>query len=260
VKPAASLVGMVDDSHRSRRSRLAQRFGLTGLATIRAAVGSDFRSARWRQRLALLAVCAWLAYEWGPGNETVNTLILARVIENNSGVVVIPVTAAVAMLFTLAQQLGSGFTALAGFSLFDRTAQASWQKLRGTRDSAPGEWSGLSWVARASISFGLGTTAVALIQIMTTGEVGVRRHARAVAASALLCSVIIAFVGGGAASIAYLGRRVEPLAGSTRLILRVLENPLFWLGFLVLLALIHAARRHPPTVPSTAGSTTTEPM
>jgi len=195
--------------------------------------------------MALLGVCAWLAYEWGPGNETVNTLILARIIENNTGAAVIPITAAVALLFTLVQQLASGFTALAGFSLFDRTARASWQKLRGSRDVAPGEWSGLSWAARASIAFGLGTTAVALIQIMTTGQVGVRRHGRAVAASALLCSVIIGFIGGTAASIAYVGRRVDSLARPTRLILRVLENPLFWLGFLVLLALIHAARRSP---------------
>lgn len=243
---------MIDDSDRSRRSRLADRFGLGTLSALRTAVGSDFRAAQWRQRLALLGVCAWLAYEWGPGNETVNTLILARIIENNTGAAVIPITAAVAMLFTLVQQLASGFTALAGFSLFDRTAKASWQKLRGSRDLAPGEWSGLSWAARSSIAFGLGTTAVALIQIMTTGEVGVRRHGRVVASSALLCSAIIAFIGGGAASIAYVGRRVKPLASPTRLIVRVLENPLFWLGFLVLLALIHAARRRPPEAEAAA--------
>jgi len=237
---------VIDDSQPSRRSRLAERFGLGTLATLRTAVGTDFRTAKWRQRLALVGVCAWLAYEWGPGNETVNTLILARIIENNTGVAVIPITAAVAMLFTLLQQLASGFTALAGFSLFDRTARASWQKLRGSRDVAPGEWSRLGWVARSSIAFGLGTTAVALIQIMTTGQVGVRRHGRSVASSALLCSIIIGFIGGSAATIAYVGRRVDSLAKPTRLILRVLENPLFWLGFLVLLALVHAARRRPP--------------
>ena len=49
-----------------------------------------------------------------------------------------------------------------------------------------------------------------------------------------------------AASIAYVGRRVHSLAKPTRLILRVLENPLFWLGFLVLIALVHAARRRAP--------------
>jgi len=182
----------------------------------------------------------------------VNTLILARIIENNTGAAVIPITAAVAALFTLIQQLASGFTALAGFSLFERTARAAWQKLRGSRDVAPGEWNGLGWVGRASIAFGLGTTAVALIQVMTTGQVGVRRHGRAVASSALLCSVIIGFIGGTAASIAYIGRRVDSLARPTRLILRVLENPLFWLGFLILLALVRAARRRPQAEPATA--------
>ena len=243
---------MIDDSQRSRRSRLADRFGLSSLAALRLAVGADFRAARWRQRLALLGVCAWVAYEWGPGNETVNTLILARIIENNTGAAVIPITAAVAALFTLIQQLASGFTALAGFSLFERTARAAWQKLRGSRDVAPGEWNGLGWVGRASIAFGLGTTAVALIQVMTTGQVGVRRHGRAVASSALVCSVIIGFIGGTAASIAYIGRRVDSLARPTRLILRVLENPLFWLGFLILLALVRAARRRPQAEPPTA--------
>lgn len=91
----------------------------------RAAVAADFQFARWHRRLALVAVVGWLAYEWGAGNETLTPWILAKVISNTHGAVAIPATAIVGFAFTTLQQLASGFTALTGFSMFDRTATAA---------------------------------------------------------------------------------------------------------------------------------------
>ena len=71
---------------------------------------------------------------------------------------------------------------------------------------------------------------MALIQIMTTGEVGVRRHRRVVATSALLCATLVGVLGAMAATLALVGRNVPALEGATNWILRVLGNPLFWLG------------------------------
>ncbi len=185
----------------------------------------------------------WVAYEWGPGNETLTPWILARIIGSNHGIAVIPVTFVVGFAFTAVQQLASGWTALAGFSLFDRTSQAAWARLKGGRASVPGNWYGLSWWARCSVVFTLGTTAVALIQVMTTGEVGVRRHARAVRSSAMLCGAIVGTIGGLAASVAYLGRRVHALTRGTDWVIRILGNPLFWLGMLVVFGALGAASR-----------------
>jgi hypothetical protein len=74
---------------------------------------------------------------------------------------------------------------------------------------------------------------VALIQIMTTGEVGVRRHRRVVAMSALLCATLVGMLGAAAAALALVGRNVPALEGTTNWILRILGNPLFWLGLIV---------------------------
>ncbi len=82
-----------------------------------------------------------------------------------------------------------------------------------SRDTAPGEWSSLGWGARSAIVFPLGTTSVALIQIMTTGEVGVRRHRRVVATSALLCATLVGVLGAIAAALALVGRNVPALEG-----------------------------------------------
>jgi hypothetical protein len=160
---------------------------------------------------------------------------------------VIPLAALVGFVFTATQQLASGFTALAGFSMFDRTSRAAWTRLRGQSATAPGEWSRLGWVARSAIVFPLGTTSVALIQIMTTGEVGVRRHRRVVATSALLCATLVGALGAIAGSLALIGRNVPALEGATNWILRVLGNPLFWLALIVVLVLgrrIHERRVH----------------
>jgi hypothetical protein len=193
-----------------------------------------------------VAVVGWLIYEWGAGNETVTPWILAKVISDTKGAIAIPLTAAIGFGFTTLQQLASGFTALTGFSIFERTSGAAWQRLRGQNDTAPGEWSGLTMVGRCALVFGLGTTAVALVQIMATGTVGVRRHSSVVVQSALLCGTLVGCIGAVAASVAVLGRNVTALAGTTEWVLRILGNPLFWVGLLLLGVAVNLLRRGGP--------------
>lgn len=214
-----------------------------GWKHLRRAVSTDFRAANWARRFALIAVIVWLVYEWGAGNETVTPWILAKVIKDTPGAVAIPVTAGIGFGFTTVQQLASGFTALTGFSMFDRTANAAWQRLRGENETAPGEWSRLTPVARCALVFGLGTTAVALIQIMSTGRTGVRRHASVVVQSAVLCGTIVGGIGALAATVAVIGRRVHSLAPATEWILRILGNPLFWVGLLLLGVVVNSVGR-----------------
>lgn len=220
---------------------------------LRAAVADDFRSSSWGRRLALLGVVAWLAYEWGIGNETVTPWLLARVIADRDGVSAIPAAVVVGFAFTLAQQLLAGLTALAGFSMFDRTARAAWDRLTTRFGSVPGEWSTLGLAGRSVLVFGLGTTAIALVQTMATGEVGVRRHARVIGQSALLCATLVGLAGGAAAGLVVIGREVDALSGATEWILRVLGNPLFWVGLLVVGFvghLLRTGRTGPAAVPA----------
>lgn len=223
---------------------------------LRAAVTADFRASEPLRRFALCGVVFWLAYEWGIGNEVVTPWLLARVINDRPGPEAIPAAIIVGFVFTALQQLLAGATALAGFSMFDRTAHAAWRRLGARFDSIPGEWSSLGLFSRSVLVFGLGTTAVALAQITTTGEVGVRRHGRAVTESALLCGALVGLVAGAVAAMAVAGRRIDMLAPFTEWMLRVLGNPLFWLGLLILVALVNVARSRVSSSSDASGSRT----
>lgn len=209
---------------------------------LRDAVTADFRTSEPLRRVALCLVVFWLAYEWGIGNEVVTPWLLARVISDRPGLEAIPAAIVVGFVFTALQQLLSGLTALVGFSMFNRTARAAWQRLGARFGSIPGEWSTLGLFSRSVLVFGLGTTAVALAQITTTGEVGVRRHGRAVTESAALCGALVGVVAGVVGALAVAGRQIEMLAPFTEWMLRVLGNPLFWLGLVVLVAVVNVAR------------------
>ena len=225
--------------------------------TIRSAIGIDFRSSRWLRRWALIGVLLWLAYEWGPGNETLTPYVLVRVLNSESGVMSVMLTAAVGFMFTLCQQLASGFTALVGFSMFERTAQASWTRLRNREAGSVPEWAKLGWTARSALVFGLGTTAVALSQIMTTGRTGVRTHARVVAMSALLCALIVGVIGGIVATLTAIGANTHALAAPTHQLIRILGNPLVWIGFaaFILIRPMLATTNQSDDTAATVGST-----
>lgn len=205
--------------------------------SLRRAIALDFRESTWWQRALLTATVAWIAYEWTAGNETLTPWLLISVIDNTSGWSSVVLTALVGFAFTTAQQLTSGFMTAAGFSAFPRTAASAWRTLSARLDPVPGRWASLGWGARSLMVFALGTTAVVLIQNAVTGEVGVRRHRRTIVEAAVLCGVLVGALGAIVAASAWLGRSVSWLEPATDLLLRVLSNPLFWIGVLVCLLL-----------------------
>lgn len=198
-----------------------------------ACVRSDLADSTGRQRLLLLATIGWIAYEWGFGNEALTPWILVRVVTATSGLWSVVATAAVGFAFTALQQWVSGHTAAAGFSMFRRTSDASWRLLRERLGDEPRDWFRMSMATRALVVFTLGTTAVVLIQMATTGDVGRRRLRSVVNQAAVLCGLGVGAIGAVVAGAVWVGRSVPALEPSTDWLLRILGNPLFWIGLLV---------------------------
>lgn len=214
-----------------------------GPVSLRSGISEDFRASRWWQRLLLIGTTLWIAYEWGAGNETVTPWLLVRVISDTVGVGSVIASAAVGFCFTTCQQLASGFTTAAGFSMFPRTARGAWSKLRARLDPIPGDWSTMSWPTRSFVVFALGTTAVVLLQSAATGEVGVRRHRRTVVQAAVLCGSLVGLAGAVVAGLVWCGREVPALESPTQWLLRILGNPMFWIAMLVVFAVAGQVRR-----------------
>lgn len=210
----------------------------TGLAGDDAALGfrstvtTDLRTSAWPQRVLLVLAAGFIAYEWGLGNETVTPWLLSWVISEHEGWSTIVVAGLVGFGFTLIQQLASGLSVLAGFSLFDRSARAAWSRLARRVDPERLRWDGAGLGYRIVIVFTLGTTAVALLQIVTSGRVGVAAHRRAVVQAAFLCATAVGVIGCVAGVIGHVGRSIDVLSAPTDWVLRVLGNPLLWIGLI----------------------------
>ena len=174
---------------------------------------------------------AWIVYEWGPGNETVTPWLVLNVIDRaDHGAQVVVAAAVVGFGFTFVQQFLSGLTALVAFSLFERTASSSWDRLSAGGTKALRGWHGASIASKLAVAFTIGTSAVALVQIVTSGRVGVRTHLRAVSESAAAVGAVAGGIATVAGSLVWLGRSVSSMSGVTDSIVDVLGNPLLWLG------------------------------
>ena len=206
-------------------------------------IRDDFRASTWSQRGVLVATAAWIAYEWGFGNETVTPWLLVRVVAATGGFESIVAAAVVGFAFTTAQQLASGFTGAAGFSMFSRTATAAWSVLQSRLADDPRPWARRSIITRMLVVFTLGTTAVVLIETTITGEVGVRRHRRTIVEAAILCGAMVGAIGAVVAGAVWLGRSVPALEPATNRLLSVLGNPLFWIALLVVVLVATRVRR-----------------
>ncbi len=146
----------------------------------RAAV-ADFRSATLWQIIALIAVFLWLAFEWGPGNEIAVPTLLMGLLNRIPGPEAIFIMPIAGFVLGFGLQLISGLIAAIGFSMLENTAQAAWTTLQRWRPDAESKtFLSLGWAARWGVAFFIGTTAVVLIQLFTTGEAKAARHIRAV--------------------------------------------------------------------------------
>lgn len=210
---------------------------------LRSALAADFRTAPALHRLALIGVSIWMAYEWGPGNETMTPWIVARVIDDETRAVVIVWSAVIGFTLTAVQQLVAGLTGLVAFSLFERTTAAAVARLDSPRAVRPVSWAQRGFGAKCVLAFGLGSTAVALLEVVATGRNGVRTHLPTVARSAVLTATIVATIGAAAATLAVTGRSIGPLAGPTNRVVTVLASPWFWLGAVALMLVANLLRR-----------------
>jgi hypothetical protein len=210
--------------------------------TIGAAVRTDWRSSAWRQRLVLIGVAAWLAYEWGPGNESVTPWLVVRVLDRNDGVAAVVWPTVVGFAFTFAQQLASGLTTALGVAMFPRTADAAWHRLSASGDREFHPWSAMRIPTKVAIAFGLGTTAAVVAESALTGQVGLRRHARVVVSAACWCATTVGALAFAVSSLAAVGRSVPALAGATDRITGVLGSPLFWFVLITVTLVVGALR------------------
>jgi MFS family permease len=202
------------------------------------ALRRDFAAATGTQWVLLLAAVAWLVYEWGPGNETVTPWILTNLLKDNEGFRSVALLMGVGFAFTALQQSLSGLTAVAALSTFRRTAARVWSNVESAGVEGLGltrPWAQRSLRERVFIGFALGSTAVAVGEVMLAGSSLDRRSAnRAVVSSACYTGAAVAVLAGVVAFLTWLGRSFQRSAETTESIIDFLSAPWPWLVLAVI--------------------------
>lgn len=210
----------------------------------------DWSTSSRTRRYLLLVVIAGLAYEWGPGNETLTPWLSAALLEAHLpvGTAILLVPAGVAA-FTFAQQLAVGLLTLYGLHTFPALTEATNGRIKRRVGRHLPPWGQLPRLQAVAISLSLGGSAVAVLETLSASP----RASRTVTVSAGLCA-LATFLITGAFAAALSTAAHSGFESSTRLALRVLSNPLPWLALAFTPSLIRWARRR--TAASMTGSQT----
>lgn len=217
------------------------------LDRIKALLGAgaeDYKGASTLQKLGLFATAAFLAYEWGPGNETVTPLIAAQVLNRTEGTWGAVATAAIAGGVTYSEQRVSGELAAYAGSAFPKTADKALGLFdAGEKDDAKHKsWGDLPRKTRFGYAFFLGSTFAAVREAVVTGGTDYRNLRKAAHSSALTAGATVA-VTGGAAGILKDVSAGTPLESTSEFVVNTAANPLTWLGLLGASALVNRIKR-----------------
>lgn len=207
---------------------------------------SDFHGSGVWQKVGLLATATWLAYEWGPGNETVTPLLAASVMNRTDGVAGALLVGAAAGIFTFAQQFASGTTVAWTASTFPALARQGFDLFmtdgEGAGDSDGSPWVRLPLVERLLTAFTLGASYVVVRELIATGRADGRHLTAQAARCALLSASMVALLGGGLDALTLLAEGT-PAEEPVDTLVRIAANPWVWLGALTTWFVVKWARR-----------------
>lgn len=233
---AVPLVGTTDEEH---LSELNENLTLREkIHELRKAASDDFNNSGIAKKVGLAATAAWLAYEWGPGNETLTPILGGAVINNVNGPLGIAATAAITGGFTFLQQVASGATVAATATQFPNLAESTFNKFFVDKDHPElnaKPWQHLPLTTRLLYGFTMGTTFVASREAAVTGQTEFKKTMPRVVGSAALTGTMVAAIAGSVEALDTYGHNLPlKIAGLKldELFIDVVTNPVTWLGLL----------------------------
>jgi hypothetical protein len=204
------------------------------IKTLWSAMRADFIGAGVGQKLGLMGMVAFIAYEWGPGNEVATPLVGAQVLARTSGLTTVIATSLITGGFTFVEQMASGWTVAYTGSQFPRLNRTAYELTQDQEGNARyGAWDEISLGKRFAYAFYLGSTAAVIREGAVTGKTRFRELRRPAFGSAVITSSTIAVLGAvlGATKWACAGTPAQPYAD---VLVAIVSSPLTWLGLLVI--------------------------
>lgn len=206
-----------------------------------ATVKSDFRQATGLRIVAVTLLLAWIAFQWGFGNDAVLPALAAWALDAvddgetwSAGIAAIGASTLVAFLFWGATQVIDAVVMLTGLRFVPRTAQRVSLFLRSKGWVTA--YADMKWSTRWMIAYISGASAICLIDSFATGRPGLKQRRRMIAEATLLSAGSVAGIVGLVAAAAAVARRFPSTERGAEIFIRFAKNPLTWI--VIILAVI----------------------
>ena len=209
-------------------------------------VRGDFARASGLRIVGLVVMIAWLAFQWGWGNDVLLPPIVTRAFEavddgagwlNGLGAVGAGVGAG--SLFWGFTQALDGVIVLSGFGLIPGITARISRYL--TRKGWVKPFHELSLGTRFLVAYLSGASVLCLVDVFATGRQGLRHRRRILAQAVGLAVAGVAIAILVVTSAVAIGARVPATEGAAEVVVRYARNPLTWIAIYGSAAILSAA-------------------
>ncbi len=204
------------------------------IETLWETVKGDFGQAGGRRLAGVVLLLAWMAFQWGWGNDILLPPIVARAYEAvddgvtwGSGAAAVASGVGAGSLFWAVTQTVDAIVVLSGLRLVPGITGRISRMLR--RHGWVKPYSELSIGTRFLIAYLSGASVLCLVDVFATGEPGIG-HRRHVLANAVLLAVAgVAMILLVVTTAIAIGARIPATSDASDFVVRYARNPITWL-------------------------------
>jgi len=197
-------------------------------------IKGDFAQAAGLKLIAVVLLLAWMAFQWGFGNDVLLPSIVASAFDGvddgetwrAGGAAVAAATLAGFGFWAITQALDAVIM-LTGLRLVPGITQRVSAFLQRKGWVTP--YRDMKWSTRWIIAYATGVSALCLVDAFATGEHGVRSRRGIIATATALSAGSVALVVLLVSGAAMIGKRIPATEGAAETLIRYAKNPLTWI-------------------------------
>ena len=198
-------------------------------------VKGDFASAGGVKLVGIVLLLAWMAFQWGPGNDIIlaplATTVYDTVDDGSSwgiGVTAVAAAGLVSGGFWALTQAVDAVVVLTGLRMLPGLTARTGRSLR--RRGLVTPYAEMRWSTRWILAYATGVSVLGLVDVFATGNQGLRGRRKMIMVSVALAAVTVGAVVSVIATATMVARRYPATADEADTFIRYARNPLVWIG------------------------------
>lgn len=198
-------------------------------------VKGDFASAGGVKIVGVALLLAWMAFQWGPGNDMILAPLAATVYDTiddggswATGVIAVSAAGLAGGGFWGLTQILDTVIVLTGLRMLPGVTSRMGRSLR--RRGLVTAYADMKWSTRWILAYATGVSVIGLADVFATGRQGLRGRRNMIVASVLMAAVSVGVVVAAIASAAMIAKRYPSTADEAETFVRYARNPFVWLA------------------------------